>query len=91
MKEAQELLIKALEVMAERAKERGLTHERSMPRAVAAFNFLTSNTLSESEGLLFMVCLKLARSGHGKYHEDDIIDALAYLSLYGEARKSLEL
>ena len=42
---------------------------------------------------MFMACVKLSRSQQGDFHEDDYIDAAAYIALagaaaYGEVRPS---
>lgn len=59
--------------------------ERSMAKTVAAFNALTGNTLSETEGWLFMVALKMARSTQGAYKADNFEDMAAYCGLAGES------
>lgn len=60
--------------------------ERSMARAVEAFNALTSHQLSERDGWMFMVTLKAARAcstPEGK--PDDYEDLAAYGALAGES------
>ena len=59
--------------------------ERSMERTVAVFNELTGHNLTEEQGWKFMCCLKLVRSGKGKFQADDYIDLSAYAGLAGEA------
>lgn len=59
--------------------------ERSMAKTVAAFNALTGNTLSETEGWLFMVALKMARSTQGAFKADNFEDMAAYAGLAGES------
>lgn len=59
--------------------------ERSMGRTVAAFNAVTGRNLSEREGWLFMLVLKIARSQTGNFHVDDFEDMAAYAALLGEA------
>ena len=56
-----------------------------MVRAVRAFNVLTGHTLSEVDGWLFMVALKMARATAGKLVPDDWIDGAAYCALALEA------
>lgn len=85
------LLAKAAEHMAQRAatydKPAG---ERSMGKAVEAFNAITGMQLCESEGWLLMICLKLVRDNQRMDpHRDSIEDAVAYTSLYGESRLNL--
>ena len=60
--------------------------ERSMSRAVSAYNSLTGGHLTESDGNLLMCCLKLARiTSPGNTEDDSYIDLAAYVALYGEA------
>jgi ketol-acid reductoisomerase len=59
--------------------------ERSMGRAVEAFNTITGKKLSEEQGWLFMVLLKAVRSQQGKHREDNYEDGAAYFALMGEA------
>ena len=58
-----------------------------MARAVAAFNGLVGGDtrLTEVEGWLFMVCLKMARATAGKVNPDDFVDGSGYMGLAGEA------
>ena len=58
---------------------------KSMIKTVAMFNNATGRHLTESEGWLFLAMVKLSRSQQGKFHEDDFIDAAAYIALAGEA------
>lgn len=68
-----------------RAQQRDTIAERSMARTVAAFNGLTGRDLTEEEGWLFMVALKLARATAGRaYQRDDHVDAAAYVALLAE-------
>jgi hypothetical protein len=61
--------------------------ERSMGRTVAAFNEITGRDLTESEGWLLMVTLKLVRGQQRtEPHRDSAEDAVAYAALYGESR-----
>lgn len=63
--------------------------ERSMGKTVQLFNTLTGHELTEEQGWMFMVCLKMVRSQSGKYNADDYVDGAAYFGLSGEsARKS---
>ena len=61
--------------------------ERSMGRAVAAFNAITDRDLDESEGWLLLQLLKdvrlFARPG---YHADSAEDCIAYAALKAEAK-----
>jgi hypothetical protein len=59
--------------------------ERSMPRIVRVFEAITGIRLTEREGLLFMVSMKLVREGRGAPDADDYIDLANYVALCGEA------
>lgn len=59
--------------------------ERSMGRAIAAFNALHGTALSEVQGWQLQALLKLARATGGKHHADDYQDGAAYVALAGEA------
>lgn len=88
---ATDILEKAAQHMAERAatydKPEG---ERSMGRAVEAFNAITGRDLSESEGWLLLQVLKSVRLfTRPGYHADSAEDSVAYAALVAEA-KSVE-
>lgn len=83
--EAPEVLQAGLDAIGNRAKERDTDAERSMGKAVAAFNALTGHALTERQGWLFMVALKASRSEAGAVVPDDYIDGAAYFALAGEA------
>lgn len=83
---ADAVLHRAIEALADRATQRDApTGERSMARAVAAFNALYGRDLSETEGWMFMAILKAARASQGDFRADDYIDMAAYAALAGEA------
>lgn len=63
--------------------------ERSMPRIVRVFEAITGIRLTEREGWLFMVCLKLVRMQSGKPDADHYLDAANYIALMGEAALSV--
>lgn len=88
---ATDILNKAAGHMADRAatydKPEG---ERSMGRAVQAFNAITGRDLSESEGWLLLQVLKSVRLfTRPGYHADSAEDGVAYAALVAEA-KSVE-
>jgi hypothetical protein len=61
--------------------------ERSMGKAVAAFNAITGHTLSESEGWLLLQVLKDVRLfTRSAYHADSAEDCIAFAALKAEAR-----
>lgn len=85
---AHDLLDKAARHMQDRAdtydKAEG---ERSMTRAVAAFNSITGRALTEAEGYLLIQVLKDVRlfTSPG-YHADSAEDCIAYAALKAEAK-----
>jgi hypothetical protein len=73
-------------VIGERGKRRDLPKgERTMARCVRAFNTLTDNQLSVTDGWLFMQVLKLCRMRAGRYTPDDYLDNTGYSALMAEA------
>lgn len=61
--------------------------ERSMGRAVAAFNAITGRDLQESEGWLLLQVLKDVRDRQrDAAHQDSLEDCIAYAALKAEAR-----
>ena len=86
--EAPELLGRAARHMHDRAATYDtLGGERSMGKAVQAFNAITGRELTESEGWLLMAILKAVRSEtRSEPHQDSLEDLIAYAALYAEAR-----
>jgi len=81
---APEILEAALQVHHDRGKERDQGNERSMARAVQIFNSLSiSLSLTERQGWLFMIALKLARAERSN-NSDHYIDLAGYVALLGE-------
>ena len=60
--------------------------ERSMKLIVDVFNTLTGNTLTEHDGDVFMICLKLVRMQRSKSNDDNYIDAIGYLQMASEVK-----
>ena len=86
-----ELLQKAKEMLATRGQE--YDHEdkkeRNMGRTVVAFNALTGNKITEEEGWLFMLMLKLARVTDSDFrHHDSMLDAICYSALMMECAEN---
>lgn len=86
--EAPELLGRAARHMHDRAsvydKPEG---ERSMGRAVQAFNAITGHSLTEAEGWLLLQVLKDVRLfTRSEYHADSAEDCIAYAALKAEAK-----
>ena len=85
------LLTKAVDTQKQRAVDYNATGgERSMQHTVNMFNAITQRTvrdrLSESDGWLFMMCLKLAREAQAGDPYDSLLDLTSYSALYGESR-----
>lgn len=61
--------------------------ERSMGRAVTAFNAITGRDLTESEGWLLLQVLKDVRQWQNpsQYHQDSAEDCIAYAALKAES------
>ena len=84
---AENLLVHASEVMQERGKQYDQEGgERSMARIVVAFNAITGQDLTETQGWQFMEVLKAVRNFTGnKNHPDSLLDAIAYAALKAES------
>lgn len=81
MSSAPEFLRHAATLIEQRAASRDLPAERSMKSAVEAFNALTSQSLTELQGWVFMAVLKMARAHAGALNPDDYLDGAAYMAL----------
>lgn len=82
------ILLSAAEILKDRGKLRDNAQgERSMARAVEAFNALIGGDkrLTETEGWLFMCVLKMSRATAGRAHLDDYSDLAGYAALAGES------
>ena len=88
---ANQLLNKASTLMEQRGQQYDQpAGERSMGKAVAAFNAITGQSLTESNGWLLMAILKMVRDNQRELpHQDSIEDLIAYCALYGESRLSI--
>lgn len=86
-RQAGQFLAKAAALMAQRGQAYDQPDgERSMGKAVVAFNAITGMSLAESEGWLLMQLLKDARQwSTGEYHADSAEDCVAYAALKAEA------
>jgi len=83
---AHEFLERGVSHMCDRAVQRDSeAGERSMARAVAAFNAQEGTNLTEAQGWRFMIQLKYARAVNGVFVADDYEDMAAYAGLAGEA------
>lgn len=90
---AKSFLEQATKALSDRAIERdSLSGERSMSRTVKLFNAWregrgdTSEELTETDGWIFMIFLKLVRGDQGNFRADDYIDAAGYAALAGESK-----
>ncbi len=83
--EADKILGEATKTIAQRGVDydsRG--GERSMAHAVKIFNTITSQSMTEAQGWIFMLALKQARMMQGKPKLDTYVDLSAYAALLGE-------
>jgi hypothetical protein len=82
------LLDKAKQLMVDRAKQYDKPEgERSMGKAVEAFNAITGRDLTEPEGWLLLQVLKDVRLfQRDGYHADSAEDCIAYAALKAEAK-----
>lgn len=79
---APDILKEASRILDERGKLRDSPDgERSMGRAISTFNALTDKDLTELDGWVFMIILKLSRAQSGKAHLDDYQDIAGYSAL----------
>lgn len=87
MPSAEEFLTKGATILAERGKTYDAPEgERSMGKAVAAFNVITGHVLSEAEGWLLLQILKDVRQWQKPgYHQDSAEDCINYAALKAEA------
>lgn len=79
----------ALSMAAGILEERGKSYdqddgERSISDTVRMFQLATNITLTEEQGWIFMVCLKLARRKNAVNKTDSVLDAINYLALSAE-------
>jgi hypothetical protein len=90
--DAPSILLEAADCIADRAALRDQSSgERSMARAVDAFNAMKGTRLTEVDGWDFMELLKMSRSQSGKFHRDDYVDRAGYAALAGEAAEKAKL
>lgn len=84
--DANYIMNKAIEIVSLHNADRDKTNERAMREIVEVFNTLTGHCLSEYEGNLFMICLKLVRMFRNPKELDNYVDAIGYIGLTGETR-----
>jgi hypothetical protein len=82
---ASTLLEKTAEILNSRGQERDKDEgERTIPQLVTVFNALTGHNLSNEDGWIFMLLLKLVRMRGGVHKDDDYLDAIGYSALLAE-------
>lgn len=80
------ILLTAQRTLEERGQQRDQPGgERSMPSIVRIYQAITGKAMSEHDGYMFMVSLKLARMQSGEPDLDHYVDGAAYFALAGEA------
>ena len=84
MAEKEDILKEARQIIDGHATDRDRGKERSMGQIVEIFNNLTRSNLSEHEGYIFMVVLKLVRMERSPSNIDNYIDGVAYIQLAWE-------
>lgn len=84
---ARDFLQRAIKTMNDRGKQYDSpSGERSMGKAVDAFNTITGRSLTTDEGWLLMQVLKDVRQySRASYHEDSAIDCTAFSALKADA------
>ena len=85
---AQDFLRKGADLLEERGKQYDQPGgERSMGKAIRAFNTITGRSLYESEGWLLLQILKDVRQWQNpdKYHADSAEDCVSYAALKAES------
>lgn len=92
MTQAHEFLNAAAQHMLDRATTYDRPEgERSMAATVDAFNYITGHSLSEADGWLLLLVLKLVRlHQRAGFHRDSAEDAIAYAALLAEAKSKNE-
>ena len=84
--DATNILIAAADCIEQRGTQRDQPDgERSMRRAVDAFNAITGCDITERDGWMFMAVLKMARAQGKTTIADDYVDGAAYFALAGES------
>lgn len=81
---ADQTLVDAAHALARGRSRDNTDGERSMKKAVQAFNALTGSDMTEEEGNQFMICLKLARAQTSN-NPDNYVDIAGYAGLGNEA------
>lgn len=84
MLKAHDLLEQARTTMLARSVERDVEEERAMLPTVRLFASMVGVELTEYQGWMFMVCLKMARAHGGKFRADDYVDMASYVALAAE-------
>lgn len=78
------ILNEAANTIYNRAASRDIEQERSAELTVEIFNAITGRDLTEEDGWIFLLALKLARSRRGTVNPDDLLDLVGYSALLAE-------
>lgn len=83
---AESLLAEVQDILRERGKHYGdgVAVERNMAKCVKLFNALTGTELTEEDGWIFMMLLKLSRIKSGQFRDDTYKDLIGYAVLTAE-------
>ena len=82
---AAEFIEMALNAIQERASLRDSeSGERSMATIAEIYNAATGSSMTERQGWLMMISVKLGRMAKGRHHADDYTDLIGYAALAGE-------
>jgi hypothetical protein len=79
------LFAEARQILEGHISDRDIGKERSMKKIVEVFNTLTGQNLTEHDGDIFMVCLKLVRMQRAFKVRDNYVDALNYIAMAYES------
>lgn len=82
---APEILDHAKRLHEVRGETRDAPDGKPMAKAVAMFNALRGDDMTEAEGYQFLELLKMARASQGRFCIDDYVDGAAYAAMAGEA------
>ena len=81
---AEEILRTAADLVSGPRKEQHGDVMEVFGTATSLLHRVSGEVIDEWDGIMFMVCLKLARIKHGAFNIDDYIDACGYLALAAE-------
>lgn len=88
MNKITELLQEAINIVDSHSNDRDKGNERTMKTIVRIFNDITGHDLTEREGDIFMVCLKLVRMQRNPNDKDHYVDVVGYLGMAYESQSN---